>query len=123
MGHCLLSSSDHGSDFDFASALSMVDMTLGYDVGFSWKELKITSLHHAWVSHVFLYRAWHEGRVSVVVIDFVEHSLSLESPGDVVITDCFFVIGLMIGVTFHVSDITVTDKRLGVGFPQVSFGH
>ena len=109
--HTLLSSADYGADSDLGTALFMVDMTLGYNNGFPWEKTQMTPPHHAWVSHVLLYRAWHEGQVSEVVTDFVEHSMSLRPPSDAVITDCLFIIGLMVGVPFHVNDITVRDKR------------
>jgi len=112
-GHTPLSPMDCGADSDLKTTLSIVDTTLGYDNEFSWKEVEMTPIHRAWMSHVFLYRAWHEGQsVSEAVMDFVENSMSLRPPSDVVITDCLFIIGLMIGVRFHVSDITVRDKRL-----------
>ena len=114
--HHRLSHTEYRPDSDLETALFMVDMTLGCDGGFPWDRAQMTPPHHAWVSHVFLYRAWHEGRVSEVVMDFVEHSMSLRSPNDIVITDCLFIIGLMIGVPFHVDDITVRDKRLGLDF-------
>jgi len=49
-------------------------------------------------------------------MDFVENAMSLQLPSDIVITDCLFIIGLMIGIPFHVSDITVRDKRLNLFF-------
>jgi hypothetical protein len=109
--HRLVSSGNHLPDSDLAAVAFMVDMTLGHDGEFSWKELEITPHHRAWVSHVFLYQARDEGRVPKVIIDFVEDSLSPGSPSDGVVTDCFFIIGLMIGVPFHVNDTTVKDKR------------
>jgi len=109
--HTSLSPTDHSTDPDLATVLFMVDMTLGRWNVFPWEGVRMTAPHHAWMSHVFLYHAWHEGRVSDVVMDFVESSMSLRPPSDIVITDCLFIIGLMIGVPFHVSDITVRDKR------------
>ena len=114
--HPLLSSADHGPGSDLESALFMVDMTLGKNNGFPWEKAQMTAPHHAWMSHVFVYHAWHEGRVSKVVADFVEHSMCLRPPSDIVITDCLFLIGLMIGVPLHVSDIIVKDKRLDLVF-------
>ena len=113
VSHHPLSPMDCGADFDLKAALFMVDTTLGHDDGFPWEEVPMRPTHRAWMSHVFLYRAWHEGQsLSEVVMDFVENSMSLRPPGDDVITDCLVIIGLMIGVPFHVSDITVRDKRL-----------
>ena len=114
--HPLLSPVGHGTDPDLRAVLFMVDMTLGYDNKFPWEQTRIAPPLRAWMSHVLLYRAWHEGQLSEVVMDFVEDSLSLELPSDIVITDCLFAIGLMIGVPFHVNDITVRDKRLGSDF-------
>ena len=108
----LLSPTKYGPDSDLEAVFFMVDMTLGHDDGFPWGETRMTSPHRAWMSHVFLYKARYEGQVSEVVMDFVENSMSLGPPSDIVITDCLFIIGLMVGVPFHVSDITVRDKRL-----------
>ena len=108
--HSPLSPADCGSDSDLKTVLFMVDMTFGYDGGFPWEQVRITPPHYAWMSHAFLYRAWHEGRLSKVVTDFVESSMSYKSPSDIVITDCFFIIGLMIGIPLHINDVTVRDK-------------
>ena len=113
LNHTPLSPTECGADSDLKTTLSMVDTTIGSDNEFLWKEAEMTPTHRAWMSHVFLYRAWNEGQsVSEAVMGFVENSMSLEPPGDVVITDCLFIIGLMVGVRFHISDITVRDKRL-----------
>ena len=111
--HSPLSPADCGSDSDLKTVLFMVDMTFGYDDGFPWEQVRITPPHHAWMSHAFLYRAWHEGQLSKVVTDFVESSMSYKSPSDIVITDCFFIIGLMVGIPLHVNDVTVRDKMSG----------
>ena len=111
--HPLLSPTDYGPDSDLGTVLFMVDTTLGYDTGFPWERVRMTLPHHAWMSHVLLYRAWHEGQLSEVVMDFVEYSVTLEpTSSDAIITDCLFITGLMIGIPFHVSDVTVRDKRL-----------
>ena len=114
--HHPLSSANHRSDPDLQAVLFMVDMTLGHETGFSWVESEMTPPHRAWMSHVFLYHAWHEGRVPEVVLDFVEDSMSIEPPSDTVIADCFFIIGLMVGVPFHINDILMKDKRSDLGF-------
>ena len=119
--HPLLSTADYNPDSDLGTALFMVDMTLGYDSGFPWAKTQMTPPHRAWMSHVFLYRAWHEKQVSEVVMDFVENSMSHRLPNDIVITDCLFIVGLMIGIPVHVSDITVRDKRLGSSLHRLPF--
>ena len=113
--HPPLSSTNCDSDSDLKAVLFMVDITLGYNDRFPWKQTQMTPTHRAWMSHVFIYRAWHERHgLSKVVMDFVNDSISLRPSSDAVITDCLFIIGLMIRVPFHISDITVRDKRSGV---------
>ena len=109
--HRPLWDADYASDDDLVTVLFMVDMILGHADRFHWERSQMTPPHHGWMSHVFLYCAWDEEQVPEVVVDFVEYSMSLEtSPSNIVIADCFFIIGLMIGVPFNVSDITVRDK-------------
>jgi len=107
--HRPLSPTDYGADSDLEAVLFMVDMTLGYGYGFPWEQIQMTPPHHAWVSHMFLYHTRHEGGLSGVLMDFVENSMSLKPPSDIVITDCLF-IGLTIGIPFCVSDLIVRDK-------------
>ena len=114
--HHPLSSAPNRSDPDLQAVLFMVDMTLERSNGFSWIESRMTSPHRAWMSHVFIYHTWHEGQVPEVVLDFVENSMSIESLSNTVVADCFFIIGLMIGVPFHINDIPVKDKRLDLSF-------
>ncbi|KAF9778912.1 hypothetical protein BJ322DRAFT_1113791 [Thelephora terrestris] len=115
--HRPLLSANNRFDPDLEAVLFMVDMALGYNNGFSWAESKMTLPHRAWMSHVLLYHACHERQVPEVVLDFVENSLSLESTSNAVIADCFFIIGLTIGVSFHVNDILVKDKRSDLNLP------
>ena len=115
--HRLLSPTDHAHDGDLNTALFMVDTTLGYDTGISWDKKQMSPAHRAWMSHVFLYRAWNKGQsLSEVVMDFVGNSMSQRGVSDTIITDCLIIIGLMVGVPFHVNDITVRDKRLYMHF-------
>ena len=111
--HPPLSSAGYGYDPDLQTVLFMVDMSLGHDDEFPWEQTQMTPRHHAWMSHVFLYHTWYEGQPwpPEVVVDFVENSMYRIQPNDIVVTDCLFIIGLMIGIPFHVSDITVQDKR------------
>ena len=118
--HPLLSPTDCGTDSDLEAVIFMVDMSLGYDNKYPWEQMAwVTPSHRAWMSHIFLYCARHEGHLSEVVMNFVEYSLSLEHPSDIVITDCLSIIGLTIGVPLHVNDITVRDKRLDTYFSRI----
>ena len=110
--HPLPLSTGKGPDSDLEAVLFMVDMAFGYENGFPWEQMKMTPSHHAWMSHVFLYHVWHERKVSKAAMDFVENAVSANPSNEIVIADCLFIIGLMIGVPFHISDVTVQDKRL-----------
>jgi len=119
--HPCLSPKDYGIDPDLEAVLFMVDMTLGYDDKFPWERIQTTPPHRAWTLHVLLYYAWYEGRVSEVVMDFVDYSVSLEPPSDILITDYLFIIGLMLDIPIHVRDLTVRDKRLDLDLFQIQF--
>ena len=109
--HRILSLQDYNSDSDFKAVLYMVDLTLGHQYVFPWDKLQMKTLHREWMSHVLLYYTWHEGAVHDVVMGFVENSMSVDPRSDILITNCLFIIGLSIGIPFHVNDITVRDKR------------
>ena len=101
----------------------MVDMVLGHGNGFPWVGSKMIHLHRAWMSHVFIYHAWHEGQVPEVVSYFVENSMFIESLSNTVVADCFFIIGLMIGVPFHINGVSVKDEGLDLSFPSMFFAN
>ena len=119
--HRPLSLPDYRSDINLKTVLLMVDMTLGHRNNVPWERSKpwMTQSHHAWMSHVLLYHVWHTGQVSAVVEGFVQDSLWHGAPSDTIITDCFLIIGLMIGVPVHVSDLTMKDKRLDTNSPSM----
>ena len=119
--HPPLSPTDDGPDSDLKTVLFMVDATLGYDNSPPWEKMEVTPPHLAWMSHVLLYRTWHDGQLPVATMGLVENLVSPELPSDVVITNWLVIVGLMIGVPFHVDDITVRDKRLGQDFDRMLF--
>ena len=109
--HTRLSYTDSRIDPDLGSALLMVDMALGLQVKIPWDEYQLSPDHHLWVSHLFIYFALDEP-LSNDVSDFVKYSLDPDkSPGDAVITDCLYIINIILGTRFHVEDLTRRDKR------------
>lgn len=107
------------SSADYETVLFTADTTLGYDGGLLWGQKQVTLVHRARVSHVFLYRAYNEGQPLLAdAMGFVENPMSQRWPSDAVVTDC---IGLVLGVPFHVNDITVRDKRLKLNSFRVLF--
>ena len=98
-------------DPDLGSALLMVDMALGLKVVIPWDNYRLSPAHHLWVSHLFIHFALREP-LSDDVSDFVKYSLDPDrSPGDAVITDCLYIINIILGTRFRVEDLTRRDKR------------
>jgi len=113
--HKCLGSLWSGGDHELESALLMVDRTFRHDVMIPWDKYRLKPDHHHWVSHLFVYRAWHDRRgwVPDDVSDFVKYSLNLENPPrKPIIADCLCIINIMLGEQFHVDDLTRRDKRL-----------
>jgi len=89
----------------------MVDMALGLKVDIPWDNYRLSPDHHLWASHLFVYHALHEPLSDEVSI-FVKYSLdSNKSPSDAAITDCLYIINIILGARFRVEDLTRRDKR------------
>ena len=109
--HTRLGYTDSRIDPDLGSALLMVDNALGFEVKIRWDDYRLSPDHHLWVSNLFVYSALREP-LSDNVSDFVKYSLdACRSPGDAVITDCLYVINIILGTRFRVEDLTRRDKR------------
>jgi len=99
-------------DPDLQSTLFMVDKAFGCDVEMPWDQYRLSPSHHLWVSHLFVYIAWHDP-LSEDVSVFVKHSLDPDkSSGNAVITDCLYIVNIMLGTLFPIEDLTKRDKRL-----------
>lgn len=113
--HKRLSYPGSGVDDDLGSVLHMVDDMLRPEVApevtIHWDGYRLNPDHHLWVSNHYIYFAMHEP-LSDRVWDFVKYSLDPDKPpSDAVITDCLYIINMMLGTIFHVGDLTRRDKR------------
>ena len=109
------SSSSLEDDADLRSAVGIVDNLLGIRRPIQWAELRLTSSHRLWLSHILLYRAWYATkrglRIPDDVTEFVKHSLSSNPrPRLAVVTDCVLVVGLIVGHPLHEADLLVLEK-------------
>ena len=109
------SSSSLEDDADLRSAIGIVDILLGIRRPIQWAELRLTSSHRLWLSHIFLYRAWYAAkrglRIPDDVTEFVKHSLSSDPrPRLAIVADCVLVVGLIIGHPLHEADLLVVEK-------------
>lgn len=103
-------------DSDLESTLGIIDRIFGRPDLIPWQDFSFTTSHHAWMSHILLYRAQHALKGGSVLPDdvreFVLHSLRLSPPPPTsIVTDCLFIIGLVLGIKLHPNDLLVTDKR------------
>jgi hypothetical protein len=109
------SSSSLQDDADLRSAVGIVDNLLGIRRQIQWANLRLTSSHRLWLSHILLYRAWYATkrglRIPDDVTEFVKHSLGSDPrPRLAVVTDCVLVVGLIIGHPLHEADLLVLEK-------------
>ena len=105
-----------GSESDLESTLGIIDRVFGKSEPMDWKNFSFTVPHHTWMAHILLYRAWDVVKKGEPLPDdikaFVLHSLRLNPPPPTpIVTDCLFIIGLVLGIKFHIDDLLVRDKR------------
>jgi len=105
-----------GSESDLESTLGIIDRVFGRSEPMDWKDFSFTVPHHTWMAHILLYRALDvfkkDESLPDDVKEFVLHSLrSNPPPPTPIVTDCLFVIGLVLGIKFHIDDLLVRDKR------------
>jgi len=105
-----------GSESDLESTLGVIDRVFGNSEPMDWKNFSFTVPHHTWMAHILLYRALDVFKKGELLPDdikeFVLHSLRLDPPPPTpIVTDCLFIIGLVLGIKFHTDDLLVRDKR------------
>ena len=105
-----------GGDPDLESTLRIMDSVFCYYEWVPWHTFSFSAPHHAWMAHILLCRAWdvlRKGKpLPDTVKEFVLYSLHLEPPPPApIVTDCIFIIGLVLGIELHIDDLLVIDKR------------
>ena len=103
-------------DPDLGSTLAIIDRIFGDYEEMDWKSFEFSVPHHSWMGHILLYRAWDLTRngqgLSDEIKEFVLYSFRREPPPPTsIVTDCLFIIGLVLGIKLHVNDLLVSDKR------------
>jgi hypothetical protein len=114
--HPIIGSKRYEGDSDLESTLGIIDRIFGDYDDMYWHTFSLSIPHHAWMGHILLYRAWDVVRKGESLRDdikgFVLHSLGLEPPPPApIVTDCLFIIGLLLGIKLHIDDLLVIDKR------------
>jgi hypothetical protein len=114
--HQIMGFKDYSGDSDLESTLGIIDRVFGHSDPINWQNFSLTTHHHAWMAHILLYRASDAhregGGLPGDVKEFVLHSLGLVPPPPApIVTDCLFIIGLVLGIELHNDDLFVADKR------------
>ena len=107
--------SSYSYDNDLDSVLNIVDRLFGTPQPIDWTKFTFSEPHQRWLAHIFLYRAWdhlcYTSKLPDDVESFITHAFSTEGTHPAVITDCLFIVSLVIGIPLHVDDLAVDDKR------------
>ena len=117
MRHLLMGPQSYEGDSDLTSTLGIIDCVFGGFAPMDWQHFSFTPTHHAWIGHILLYRAWDilgQCRQSLPndIKQFILHSFRSEPPPPTpVISDCLFVISLILEIPLHVDDLAIADKR------------
>ena len=114
--HSAVSSEYLEGDSDLESTLGIIDRVFGYFTPIDWQKFSFSVQHHTWMAHILLYRAWDVlGKGEPLpddIREFVIHSLRMDPPPPApILTDCLFIIGLVLGIKIHIDDLSVRDKR------------
>jgi len=109
-------SSHYEGNPDLEVTLRIIDHIFGDPEPVYWENLTLTIPHHAWMSHILLYRTWGVLRkgepLSDDIEEFVSHSLQLNPlPPATIVADCLLIVGLVLGINLHINDLLVADKR------------
>ena len=107
--------SSRSYDSDLDSILNIVDRLFGTPKPIDWTGFTFSESHQRWLSHILLYRTWdhlcYASKLPDDVEAFLTHAFSTANTHLAVITDCLFIISLVIGIPLHVDDLAVDDKR------------
>ena len=115
--HLPICPQDYKDDPDLTSTLRIIDCVLGSSKPVDWQHSSFTAAHHAWMGHILLYRAWdvlekRREQLPDDVKQFILHSFRSEPPSPTpIITDCLFIIGLILEIPLHPDDLSAVDKR------------
>ena len=114
--HPIIGFKRYEGDSDLESTLGIIDRVFGDYEDIHWQTFSFSVPHHAWMGHILLYRAWDVLRKGDPLPDdvreYVLYSLRLEPPPPApIVTDCLFIIGLVLGIKLHIDDLLVMDKR------------
>ena len=115
--HSIMGDWHYEGDPDLEVTLGIVDRVFGNGdfKPLCWQNFPFTVPHHTWMGHILLFRAWDilgkGGPLPDDTKEFVLRSLRLEPPPAAVVADCFFIIGLVLGMKLHIDDLLIADKR------------
>ena len=112
--HLAMEHKSQKGNSDLESTLGIINNVFGGSEVMHWKDFSFTIPHHTWMGHILVYYAWdflkkgeplpHE------IKEFISYSFQSEPPAPIM-ADCFFLIGFLLGINLHESDLSAVDKR------------
>ena len=114
--HKRMCSQRYDDDSDLTSTLDVIDYVFDKPGPICWKGFSFTPKHHAWMSHILVYRTWdvigQKKPLPDDVKEFIIHSFQLEPPPPApVVADCLIIVGVILGIRLHGDDLSTVDKR------------
>ncbi|KAF9785280.1 hypothetical protein BJ322DRAFT_1108733 [Thelephora terrestris] len=117
--HRVIGSRHYKGDSDLEYTLGMIDRVFGHDDHdhrpMRWDKFSFTNPHHAWMSHILLYRACDTFEKDRTLPDdiekFVDHSLQLVPlPDPPIILDCLLIIGFALDIQLDSDELHVDNR-------------
>ena len=114
--HVIMGSERYEGDSDLESTLGIIDRVFGNFGPIPWQNFSFTVPHHAWMGDILRYRALDvigkSGRLPDDIRKFTLHSLRLDPPPPApIVADCLYIVGLVLGIEWHIDDLFFADKR------------
>jgi hypothetical protein len=115
-----------GVSADLEATLGIIYRVLGGTAAIDWQSLSFSIPHHAWMSHIFVYRACtaidNGGSLPDDVEGFIRYSFQLEPlPPMPIVADCLLMVGLVLGIGLRDSGVLMVVNKRRVDFLYVLF--
>ena len=112
--HTIMGSHHYEDDSDLESTLGIIDRIFGKFEPMDWKGFSFTTPHHTWMCRALICHAWDALEKGEQLPDDIERFIrysTFSKPPPSIATDCFFLIGCLLGVNLQSDALLVVDRR------------